>query len=72
MRRAYSSTGHQVVIEQIKQKDAKMKLMSSLSIHPAEYLPSNSVHNRTNRTSGVNEKHWEKGAVHTYQVAGTS
>ena len=41
--------------------------MSSLNIHPAEYLPSNAVHNRT---SGVNKKHWEKGAVHTYNTGG--
>ena len=44
--------------------------MSSLNIHPAEYLPSNTVHNRTNRTSVVNEKHWEKGVVHTYNTGG--
>ena len=41
-----------------------------MSSHPAEYLPSNAVHNRTNRTSGVNKKCWEKGAVHTYIIGG--
>ena len=33
MRRAYSSTGHQVVIEQIKQKDTDKKYWEKGAVH---------------------------------------